>query len=111
MARLQRKSLSAPDETRSFTNVPGWDLVRRVGLDLEGEPVVHFDMEPAAEDHAEVVVLARRRPGKLEIFELDDVVIGRTIIEPGWRWSKDVKEIAGLVHRRGRLDEHARATR
>jgi class 3 adenylate cyclase len=53
MARLQRKSLSAPDETRSFAN------------------------------------------GKLEIFELDDVVIGRTIIEPGWRWSKDLKEIAG----------------
>lgn len=53
MARLQRKSLSAPDETRSFPN------------------------------------------GKLEIFELDDVVVGRTVIEPGWRWSKDVKDIAG----------------
>jgi class 3 adenylate cyclase len=53
MARLQQKSLSAPDETRTFPN------------------------------------------GKLEIFELDDVVVGRTVFEPGWRWSKDVKDIAG----------------
>jgi class 3 adenylate cyclase len=53
MARLQRKSLSTPDETRTFPN------------------------------------------GKLEIFDLDDVVVGRTIFQPGWRWSKDVKEIAG----------------
>jgi class 3 adenylate cyclase len=53
MARLQRKSMSAPDETRTFPN------------------------------------------GKLEIFDLDDVVVGRTIFQPGWRWSKDVKDIAG----------------
>ncbi|HTG40132.1 MAG TPA: adenylate/guanylate cyclase domain-containing protein [Methylomirabilota bacterium] len=53
MARLQRKSLSTPDETRTFPN------------------------------------------GKLEIFDLDDVVVGRTIFQPGWRWSKDVKDIAG----------------
>jgi hypothetical protein len=53
MARLQRKSLSTPDETRTFPN------------------------------------------GKLEIFDLDDVVVGRTTFQPGWRWSKDVKDIAG----------------
>jgi len=53
MARLQRKSMSAPDETRTFPH------------------------------------------GKLEIFDLDDVVVGRTIFQPGWRWSKDVKDIAG----------------
>jgi class 3 adenylate cyclase len=33
--------------------------------------------------------------GTLEIFDLDDVVVGRTIMQPGWRWSKDVKDIAG----------------
>jgi class 3 adenylate cyclase len=53
MARLQRKSMSTPDETRTFPN------------------------------------------GKLEIFDLDDVVLGRTTFQPGWRWSKDVKDIAG----------------
>lgn len=53
MARLQRKSLSAPDETRTFPN------------------------------------------GTLEIYDLDDVVVGRTVFQPGWRWSKDVKDIAG----------------
>jgi class 3 adenylate cyclase len=33
--------------------------------------------------------------GRLEIFQLDDVVIGRTSFEPGWRWSEHVKPIAG----------------
>jgi class 3 adenylate cyclase len=33
--------------------------------------------------------------GRVEIFEMDDVVVGRTVFEPGWRWSKDVKPIAG----------------
>ena len=31
----------------------------------------------------------------LEIFALDDVVIGRTLFEPGWHWATDVKPIAG----------------
>jgi class 3 adenylate cyclase len=33
--------------------------------------------------------------GSLEIFALDDVVVGRTIWQPGWRWSETVKPIAG----------------
>ena len=33
--------------------------------------------------------------GKLEIYTLDDLVFGRTVFEPGWVWSKDVKPIAG----------------
>jgi len=40
----------------------------------------------------------RRIPnGKIEVFQLDDVVIGRTVFEPGWRWSVDVKPIAGTA--------------
>ena len=35
--------------------------------------------------------------GRLEIFNLDDVVIGRTLFEPGWRWSEHVKPIAGTA--------------
>jgi class 3 adenylate cyclase len=35
------------------------------------------------------------RLGSLQIFEMDDVVVGRTIWEPGWRWSEMVKPIAG----------------
>jgi class 3 adenylate cyclase len=53
VARLQHKSLDAPDEVRTF-------------------PL-----------------------GRLEIFQLDDIVIGRTIFDPGWQWSKHVKPIAG----------------
>jgi class 3 adenylate cyclase len=53
MARLQRKSLAAPDEVRTFNN------------------------------------------GRVEIFSLDDLDIGRTVFQPGWRWSNDVKPIAG----------------
>jgi class 3 adenylate cyclase len=33
--------------------------------------------------------------GKTEIFEMDDFVIGRMIMEPGWTWQKNVKSIAG----------------
>ena len=32
---------------------------------------------------------------RVEIFQLEDVVVGRTVWLPGWRWSKVVKEIAG----------------
>jgi len=33
--------------------------------------------------------------GRVEIFDLDDVVVGRTVFEPGWHWAEDVKPIAG----------------
>jgi class 3 adenylate cyclase/mannose-6-phosphate isomerase-like protein (cupin superfamily) len=33
--------------------------------------------------------------GSTEIFEMDDFVIGRMVMEPGWRWTKDVRPIAG----------------
>ena len=33
--------------------------------------------------------------GKVEVVELDDVVVGRMSYQPGWRWSVDVKPIAG----------------
>lgn len=33
--------------------------------------------------------------GRIDIVELDDRVVGRMTYEPGWRWSVDVKPIAG----------------
>jgi class 3 adenylate cyclase len=33
--------------------------------------------------------------GRIEIVELDDTVVGRMTYEPGWRWSTDVRPIAG----------------
>jgi hypothetical protein len=33
--------------------------------------------------------------GRTEIFELDDFVVGRMVMEPGWRWTRDVRPIAG----------------
>jgi class 3 adenylate cyclase len=33
--------------------------------------------------------------GSLEIYELDDVIVGRTVFEPGWHWAEHVKPIAG----------------
>ncbi|HTE64979.1 MAG TPA: adenylate/guanylate cyclase domain-containing protein [Candidatus Binatia bacterium] len=32
--------------------------------------------------------------GRTEIFELDDFVIGRMVMEPGWHWRDDVQPIA-----------------
>jgi class 3 adenylate cyclase len=38
----------------------------------------------------------RRFPhGHIEVVELDDNVVGRMTYEPGWRWSRDIKPIAG----------------
>jgi class 3 adenylate cyclase len=39
----------------------------------------------------------REFPGssRVEIFEMDDVVVGRTVWQPGWRWSEVIKPIAG----------------
>jgi hypothetical protein len=33
--------------------------------------------------------------GRVEILEVGGAEIGRLILEPGWRWSNDVKPIAG----------------
>ncbi len=55
MAGMEKKSLSAPDETRTFT---------------EGK-------------------------GKVELVTLDSGPVGRATFEPGWRWSRHVKPIAG----------------
>lgn len=33
--------------------------------------------------------------GQTDIWNLGDFVVGRIVFEPGWRWSKDVKPIAG----------------
>lgn len=33
--------------------------------------------------------------GRIDVVELDDHVIGRMTYEPGWRWSVDIKPIAG----------------
>ncbi len=35
--------------------------------------------------------------GRVEVVSLDDRVIGRMTYEPGWRWSTDVKPIAGTA--------------
>lgn len=35
--------------------------------------------------------------GKVDIVHLDDVVVGQMTYEPGWRWSTDVKPIAGTA--------------
>ena len=33
--------------------------------------------------------------GKAEMLKIGGGVVGRLILQPGWRWSKDVKPIAG----------------
>ena len=38
----------------------------------------------------------RRFPhGRAEILDIGESQIGRLVLEPGWRWSNDVKPIAG----------------
>ena len=33
--------------------------------------------------------------GRIDVVELDDRVVGRMTYDPGWKWSVDVKPIAG----------------
>ena len=33
--------------------------------------------------------------GHMDVVTLDDFTVGRGVFEPGWRWSNDVKPIAG----------------
>ena len=43
--------------------------------------------------------------GRIEVFNLGDTVVGRAVYQPGWRWSTDVKPLAGTdaceVHHQG----------
>lgn len=36
-------------------------------------------------------------PGRIELLKFGEGVIGRAVLEPGWRWSKHVKPIAGTA--------------
>jgi quercetin dioxygenase-like cupin family protein len=33
--------------------------------------------------------------GKLDVVHLEDVTVGRATLEPGWRWSEHMSELAG----------------
>lgn len=33
--------------------------------------------------------------GRVELLNINDGTVGRLVLEPGWRWSVDVKPIAG----------------
>lgn len=35
--------------------------------------------------------------GKLDVVNIDGSAVGRATFQPGWRWSKDVKPIAGTA--------------
>jgi class 3 adenylate cyclase len=72
-----------------------------------GDPHVGESIDTARMRDNPVVARLQARPlgspdevrtfphGRLEIFQLDDVVIGRTLWEPGWHWAEHIKPIAG----------------
>jgi hypothetical protein len=33
--------------------------------------------------------------GRLELVNIGEGVVGRLVLQPGWRWANDVKPIAG----------------
>ena len=35
--------------------------------------------------------------GSAVIIDVDGMIVGRGVLQPGWRWSNDVKPIAGTV--------------
>lgn len=44
------------------------------------------------EDSDDVRLIPR---GRIDVVELGDRVVGRIMYEPGWRWSVDMKPVAG----------------
>lgn len=63
---------------------------RRGGLSLGGA-MLHNKSLGAADD---VVRLGR---GRVEMVRLPGVLVARTILEPGWRWSEDARTQAGTA--------------
>ena len=35
--------------------------------------------------------------GRVDIYNLDDLVIGRMVFQPGWHWAEHVQPIAGTA--------------
>jgi class 3 adenylate cyclase len=61
------------------------------GTGHEDQPVARLQSK-SLEDPDEV----RRTPfGRIDIYNLDDLVIGRMVFEPGWHWMEHVRPIAG----------------
>jgi len=53
-------------------------------------------MQPTEHGSFEKPTEVREFPnGRAEILRVGDVELGRLVLEPGWRWSNDVKPIAG----------------
>ena len=53
-------------------------------------------MQQTAHESFETPAEVREFPhGRAEILRVGDAEIGRLIFEPGWRWSNDVKPVAG----------------
>jgi mannose-6-phosphate isomerase-like protein (cupin superfamily) len=46
-------------------------------------------------DFARADEVRRFGHGKVELLNLHEGTVGRLVLEPGWRWSVDVKPIAG----------------
>jgi class 3 adenylate cyclase len=44
---------------------------------------------------SETIDVRRFPHGRVNVVEMDDHVVGQMVYEPGWRWSTDVKPIAG----------------
>ncbi len=68
----------------------GWP-VRQPGAPHEDQPVARLQAKLL--DNPDEV---RPTPlGRVDIYTLDDLVIGRMVFEPGWHWMEHVRPIAG----------------
>src|ERR687890_313305 len=85
----------------SATPPAGARWVRTPGPRLEGvvTPVSTTPRETPMSGTQNIDSPHERRPfkdhGHVDVVTLGDFTIGRGVFEPGWRWSNDVKPIAG----------------
>jgi hypothetical protein len=63
-------------------------------MDMKGDGI---RMETAHKSFAQPDETRDFPNGRAEILSIDNAQVGRLIFQPGWRWSNDVKPIAGTA--------------
>jgi hypothetical protein len=79
-------------------------VIQRIAHKIASEPFPHHphrkDTAMAQAEHKNLSTPDETRTfghGKAEIIQIGGGTVGRLTLEPGWRWSQDVKPLAGTA--------------
>src|SRR4029453_10656264 len=83
----------SPPHRRRF-----WAYLREQGSSFGGSSTMAAAKQSMDSPHE---VRPFKAHGHMDVVTLGDFTIGRGVFEPGWRWSEDVKPIAGTGSAQG----------